>query len=70
MLLLLDLALQEVNSPKQLLLRLNWFCIAKPKRVHLDLLKLEISLTTEVRAGKRYLFCELGSITLKQIGWA
>ena len=69
MLLLLDLALEEVDAPEELLLRLDWLAIAEPKRMHLDLLKLQIALAAVVRAHEGHLVCKLCCIGIKQVGW-
>ena len=50
MLLLLYLALEEVDAPEELLLRLHWLAVTEPESMHLDLLKLQIALAAVVRA--------------------
>lgn len=67
MLLLLDLALEEVDAPEELLLRLHWLAVTEPERMHLDLLKLQIALAAVVRAYERHLVCELGCIGIEQV---
>ncbi len=52
MLLLLDLVLQEVDASQKLTLRLKWLLVTEPECVHLDLLKLQILLSTVVGANE------------------
>ena len=48
MLLLLYLVLKIVDSTQKLSLRFDWLILTEPKRMHLDLLELEVAFAAIV----------------------
>lgn len=62
--LLLDLALQEVDSAEELHLSLDVLSVAEPPRVHVHLLELKIPLAAIEGTDEGDFLCEFGGLAL------